>query len=125
MRFLVGLIIGFSLFCADAAFAEKTEFRFKKKFTGPPISIDLVEANIHSVLRIFSEVTNTNIVAHPDVNGKVQRLRLIEVPVDQAFEVVLRTYELYAVDEGNVTIVYPIQTYIKDALKRRELKSRY
>ena len=34
---------------------------------GRLISIEFQDAHIHSVLRIFAEVTNTNIVAHPQV----------------------------------------------------------
>ena len=98
--------------------AQSSSATFKKKFTGPPISIDLREADIHSVLRIFSDITHTNIVAHPDVQGTVKRLRLIEVPADQAFEIILRSYGLFAVDEGNVTIVYPLKTYLEDANRR-------
>ncbi len=88
------------------------------KFSGRAISLDIHDADIHSVLRMFADLNHTNIVAHPDVNGKVKRLRLLDVPSDQAFDLILRTYGLFAVREGNVTIIYPLNTYLHDASQR-------
>jgi type II secretory pathway component HofQ len=54
-----------------------------------PITIDVQNANILSVLRTFSEFANVNIVPGPEVDGKVT-VKLIEVPWLVALDTVLR-----------------------------------
>jgi type IV pilus assembly protein PilQ len=57
--------------------------------TGRPISIDLENADILTVLRALSEYAGINIVAGKDVHGTVT-VRLHNVPWRQAFEIILR-----------------------------------
>jgi len=73
---------------------------------GPVISLDLQDADLGSVLRLFSKIAERNIVAAKGDAGKVS-LRLKDVPFSQAFDVLLKAEELYAVTDGSVTIVYP------------------
>ena len=40
-------------------------------YSGRKISLDLVNADIHSVFRLISNVSNLNIVAGDDVQGQV------------------------------------------------------
>ncbi|PJF37775.1 MAG: type IV pilus secretin PilQ, partial [Phototrophicales bacterium] len=60
------------------------------KYTGRKISLDLQDTNIDNALRIIAEVSNLNIIASDDVTGKIT-LRLIDVPWDQALDVILKT----------------------------------
>ena len=71
----------------------------------PLISLDLVDADIHGVLRLFGQWAKLNIVAGEDVSGKVT-VQLHEVPWDQAFHVVLLSKGLAAVwlDSGAISI---------------------
>lgn len=57
--------------------------------TGRPISIDLENADILTVLRALSEYAGVNIVAGKDVKGTVT-VRLHNVPWHQALEIILR-----------------------------------
>ncbi len=57
--------------------------------TGRPISIDLENADILTVLRALSEYAGVNIVAGKDVKGTVT-VRLHNVPWKQALEIILR-----------------------------------
>ncbi|MEO0094814.1 MAG: secretin N-terminal domain-containing protein [candidate division WOR-3 bacterium] len=57
--------------------------------TGRPISIDLENADILTVLRALSEYAGVNIVAGKDVKGNVT-VRLHNVPWKQALEIILR-----------------------------------
>jgi len=55
------------------------------------ITIDVQEADIQSVLRSFSEFSNTNIVAGPEVEGKVT-VHLMGVPWRQAMDIILKAH---------------------------------
>lgn len=57
--------------------------------TGRPISIDLENADILTVLRALSEYAGVNIVAGKDVKGTVT-VRLHNVPWQQALEIILK-----------------------------------
>ncbi|MEO0184911.1 MAG: secretin N-terminal domain-containing protein [candidate division WOR-3 bacterium] len=57
--------------------------------TGRPISIDLENADILTVLRALSEYAGVNIVAGKDVKGTVT-VRLHNVPWHQALDIILR-----------------------------------
>jgi len=70
-------------------------------YTGRLISLDLQDADIDSALRIIAEVSSLNIVAGDGVVGKVT-LKLVDVPWDQALDVILKSQGLDKVLEGNV-----------------------
>lgn len=79
-----------------------------KTYTGRLISLDLQDTDIDNALRIIAEVSNLNIIASEDVAGKVT-LRLIDVPWDQALDVILKTNGLDQVKEGNVIRIAPVE----------------
>jgi len=76
-------------------------------YTGRKISLDFKDADIGNILRLMAEVSKLNIIAGEDVKGKVS-LRLIEVPWDQAFDIILKTNGLGMVQEGNVVRILPV-----------------
>jgi len=78
-----------------------------KVYTGRLISLDLQDTDIDNALRIIAEVSQLNIIASDDVRGKVT-LRLIDVPWDQALDVILKTNGLDQVTEGNVIRIAPV-----------------
>ncbi len=88
------------------------------KYSGRLISLDLQDTDIDNALRIIAEVSNLNIIASQDVAGKVT-LRLVDVPWDQALDVILKTNGLDKVQEGNVVRIAPIE---KLRLEREQLK---
>ena len=73
-------------------------------YTGRRISLDFKNADIHDVLRILADVSGLNIVATDDVRARVT-LRLVEVPWDQALDVVLQANGLEKTQVGNVMTV--------------------
>ena len=64
-----------------------------EKYKGRKISLDFKDADIQNVLRLIAEVSGKNIVISDAVQGKVT-IRLLNVPWDQALDVVLKTYAL-------------------------------
>lgn len=78
-------------------------------YTGKRISLDFVDADIHSIFRLISHVSRLNIVASDDVQGKVT-VRMIDVPWDQALAAVLQAKGLGSQQFGNIIRVAPIET---------------
>ena len=74
---------------------------------GRRMSIDLQEADIHTVFRFIADFAEVNIVASDEVQGKVT-VRLKDVPWDEALGAVLQAKGLGAQRLGNILRVAPI-----------------
>jgi len=73
----------------------------KKEYTGQKISLEFKDADIKNVFRLLGEVSGKNIVVTDDVNRKVT-VRLIEVPWDQAMDLIIDTNGLGKDENGNI-----------------------
>jgi len=71
------------------------------EFMGRPISLDVQDADIGTVLRSLSSFSGSNIVASPRVEGKVT-VRLEEVPWKEAMGVILRAHSFDFIEENGV-----------------------
>ncbi len=78
----------------------------KNEFTGEKISLVFDDANIRNILQLIGEVSNLNIIAGEDVKGTIT-LRLIDVPWDQALNLVLDSKNLGMLKDGNVVRILP------------------
>jgi len=72
-----------------------------KEYVGRRISLDFKEVDIADVLRLIAEVSDLNVIAGDEVKGKVT-IRLVDVPWDQALDVILLTKGLGFARIGNV-----------------------
>lgn len=79
-----------------------------RSYTGRRVSIDLQDADIHTVFRFIAEYGDINIVSSDDVAGKVT-VRLEDVPWDEALAAVLQSKGLGAQQFGNIIRVAPIE----------------
>ena len=73
----------------------------KKQYTGKPISLDLLDADLKNVLRLLADITGTNIVLEPDVSGRVT-IKVEKVPWDQVLDMVLAMNDLGKEEIGSV-----------------------
>jgi type IV pilus assembly protein PilQ len=98
-----------------------------KKYTGAPMTMDFVNADVTNILRLIGEVSNLNIIWGPEVKGKVS-MRLKNVPWDQALDLVLANNNLGQHQEGNViwvtTRAQLAQIQQEEAKKHEELQQR-
>lgn len=85
----------------------------ERTYTGAPISLDFQNIDVRQVLSILGQHTNTNIVASDSVNGNVT-LRLINVPWDQALDIILKSKGLDKRVNGDVIWVGPTAELAKD-----------
>ena len=89
---------------------------------GAPVSIDVKDGDVTDVLRVFAEIGDVNLVVDPAVGGKTITLRLVDVPWDQALDLVLSVQGLAAVHEGNVLRVAPSSKLVAEANQRVQLR---
>ncbi len=89
----------------------------KRVYTGRKLSLEFRDGDIHDVLRIIAEVSNKNIIAGDDVKGKVT-LRMINVPWDQALDIILQANALGKVTVGNVVRIAPAEKLRKEEEER-------
>lgn len=73
----------------------------KENYAGDPISIDLQNAEVEHAIRLITSITDFNLILDQDVRGRVS-LRLINVPWDQALDLVLVQKNLAMVYWGNI-----------------------
>jgi len=81
---------------------------------------------IDDVLRLIAEVSDLNIIAGDDVSGQVT-VRLVDVPWDQALDVILLTRALGFVKVGNVLRIAPqsmLQSEAEGRLQERRAKEK-
>ncbi|MCJ7775999.1 MAG: AMIN domain-containing protein, partial [Desulfobulbaceae bacterium] len=71
------------------------------KYTGAPMTMDFVNADVTNILRLIGEVSNLNIIWGPDVKGMVS-MRLKNVPWDQSLSLLLSNNDLGMRRQGNV-----------------------
>jgi len=78
----------------------------KKGYQGSPVTFNFQDIPVRTVLQLVAEESGRNIVAADSVVGNVT-LRLINVPWDQALDIVLRAKGLDQREDGNVTWIAP------------------
>lgn len=69
-----------------------------------PVSFDVQDADLAAIIGILNyDMTGCNIVINPDdVKGKKITMKLLNVPWDQALDIILKTFGLEKIVEGNV-----------------------
>jgi hypothetical protein len=75
-------------------------------YSGKKVTLDFINADIRRVFALISEAAQRQIVPSAAVQGTIT-LRFIDVPWDQALEVILSIYKLKRVDEGRLIRILP------------------
>ena len=75
-------------------------------FSGAPVSFNFQDVPVRTVLQFIAEESKLNLVASDTVQGNIT-VRLINVPWDQALEIVMRAKGLDKRRDGNVIWVAP------------------
>jgi type IV pilus assembly protein PilQ len=88
---------------------------------GRRVSLDFKDADIKNILRLIAEVSDFNIIAGDDVTGKIT-MRLVDVPWDQALDVILRARSLGMSKVGNVIRIAPLESIKKETLADLDAK---
>jgi type IV pilus assembly protein PilQ len=98
-----GRAVGAASPATVAATAQESAAR---AYSGRPVTFNFQDVPVRTVLQLIAEESNLNIVASDTVTGNVT-LRLINVPWDQALDIVLQARQLDKRRSGNVVWVAP------------------
>jgi len=104
-----------------ASFETRTITGGGIKYSGKAISLNLVDADLKQVFRLFHEISGLNFVLDPSVAGRVT-IVLDQVPWDQALDIILKNNGLDKVLENNVIRVATTQKLAQEAAGRKHLK---
>lgn len=91
----------------------------ERTYSGAPLSLEFQDVSVRTILEVLGQHTNTNIIASDSVAGNIT-LRLINVPWDQALDIILKSKNLDKRVNGNVIWVAPapeLQKQEADELK--------
>ncbi|HVR81691.1 MAG TPA: type IV pilus secretin PilQ family protein [Luteimonas sp.] len=91
---------------ATTAMGATTSTTSARAYRGRPVTFNFQDVPVRTVLQLIAEESNLNIVASDTVTGNVT-LRLINVPWDQALDIVLQAKGLDKRSSGNVVWVAP------------------
>ncbi len=81
--------------------ADGAQLKSEKVYTGQKLSLDFKDADIKNVFRLLAEVSGLNIIVTDEVKQRVT-IRLIDVPWDQAMDLLIDTNGLAKEQMGNV-----------------------
>jgi len=101
--------------------AETALLAGSNKYTGRRISLDLQDADLINVMRLFAEVANLNIILAPDVKGKVT-VRMVNIPWDQAMDTILRMNGLGYALEDNILRIASVSALTKESDEESKAK---
>jgi len=93
----------------------------ERLYAGRKLSLDFKDADIKNILRLIAEVSNLNVIAGDDVTGKIT-MRLVDVPWDQALEIILQSRSLGMTRVGNVVRIAPLETLKREIQAELEAK---
>lgn len=97
--------------CSSPAVSEQ-------EWTGQELSFDFKDIDIRDLFLVFADISELNVVLDPGVKGNVT-LKLINVPWDQALDIVTKNQGLGYTFEGKVIRIAPLPKFIQE-MKSRE-----
>ena len=92
----------------------------ERGYAGRPVSMSFQDADLRSVLRTFADISGLNIVIDPRIEGRVE-VALVDVPWDQALDVILQANRLGYDLDGSVLRVAPLAAFAEERRQRRAL----
>jgi type IV pilus assembly protein PilQ len=100
--------------------------RPKKVYKGRRVTLEFSDADIRKIFQLIAEVSNLNFLIADDVNGTIT-IKLVNVPWDQALDVILEAKGLGMQREGNIVQIKPkakMQTQADEELAAKKAAER-
>ncbi len=98
----------------------------QKVYTGRRITLEFSDADIRKIFQLIAEVSNLNFLVGDDVTGTIS-IKLVNVPWDQALDVILENKGLGMQREGNIVQIRPkskIQTLADEEQAMKKAKEK-
>ncbi len=100
---------------------EPEEVAIRRRYAGKIISLDFQDADIVPIFRFIGDIAGLNVVIHPSVSGKIT-LKLLNVPWDQALDIILEISSLDKSVEDNILRIAPVDVFAKQKEEEARLK---
>jgi type IV pilus assembly protein PilQ len=91
------------------------------KYTGKRISLDFQNADIVPIFRFLGDIGGYNVVIHPGVKGTIT-LKLINVPWDQALDIILEISNLDKNIDENILWIASLDVFAKQKEEAARMK---
>lgn len=92
-----------------------------KAYRGRKVTLEFADAEVRKIFQLLSEVSNKNFVLGDDVTGSIS-IKLVNVPWDQALDIILDTKGLDKREDGNIIIIKGKGKFKSQAEEDLELK---
>jgi type IV pilus assembly protein PilQ len=110
-----------ALIHSNSAPVESTPYS-KSRFSGVPLTLDLVDMPLVDFFRLMAEEGGINIVMDPQIKGRIS-IKVVKVPWDQIFEAALANHNLDKQVEGTLVRIARRSTLQEEAKQRQSLKT--
>ena len=101
--------------------AQEPEKLIEGEYSGKKISLDFQDADIRPIFRLLADVSGYNLVLDPSVKGNIT-IKLLNVPWDQAIDIILNTFSLSKSIEGNILWIAPTNVLSRMAEEKQKAK---
>jgi len=102
-------------------FQKKTVDEGRPQFSGDPYDFSFKNADISNLLKFIAKISGLNMVIDPDVTGRFT-CELVQVPWDQALELILKVNGLDMIQEGNILRIGKVEKLAQESKRRQELR---
>ncbi len=99
----------------------KSASQTNSRFSGQPLTLDLVDMPLVDFFRLMAEEGGINIVMDPEIKERIS-IKVVKVPWDQIFEAVLANHNLDKQVEGRLVRIARKSTLQAEAKQREALK---
>lgn len=84
--------------------AQQSSTGVRRMYTGRKVTLEFADAEVRKIFQLLSEVSNKNFVLGDEVTGNIS-MKLVNVPWDQALDIILDTKGLDKREEGNIVLI--------------------
>ncbi len=102
-------------------FTPQTISQKEEKFHGEVITLKFKDADLRDVINYLGEFAGLNVAHDPEVRGVVS-CNLIDVPWDQALDLILKQNKMGRTLEGNILRIAPVQTLTRERDEQQKLE---
>jgi type IV pilus assembly protein PilQ len=92
-----------------------------RSYKGRKVTLEFADAEVRKIFQLLSEVSNKNFVLGDDVTGTIS-IKLVNVPWDQALDIILETKGLDKREDNNIIIIKGKGKFKSQAEEEQELK---
>jgi type IV pilus assembly protein PilQ len=92
-----------------------------KAYKGRKVTLEFADAEVRKIFQLLSEVSNKNFVLGDDVTGTIS-IKLVNVPWDQALDIILDTKGFDKREDGNIFIIKGKGKFKSQADEEQDLK---